>query len=125
MTDSAGPPISVIVSAANEHDVNFILPLVFKKFPHVSGDKGRPRTKPEVVRTDAGYTSQDALDVLASADIRGEIPQRGQTQTESLGRKRWPIERVVACLRQFRQSWRQTGSSRWSLQSIRRSGPVS
>lgn len=103
MTDSAGTPISVIVSAANEHDVNFILPLVFTKFPHVSGAKGRPRTKPEVVRADAGYTSRDVLDVLASADIRGEIPQRGQTQTESLGRKRWPVERAIAWLKQFRR----------------------
>jgi len=103
MTDSDGTPIAVLVSAANEHDVNFILPLVFTKFPHVSGAKGRPRTKPEVVRADAGYTSQDVLDVLACADIRGEIPQRGHTPTERLGRKRWPVERAIAWLKQFRR----------------------
>jgi hypothetical protein len=85
MTDSAGTPIAVIVSAANEHDVNFILPLVFTKFPNVVGAKGRPRTKPQVVRADTGYTSQDVLDVLASAGIRGEIPQRGKANSESLG----------------------------------------
>jgi transposase len=103
MTDSSGTPIAVIVSAANEHDVNFILPLVFTKFPNVAGAKGRPRTKPQVVRADTGYTSQDVLDVLASAGIRGEIPQRGKANSESLGRERWPVERAIAWLKQFRR----------------------
>lgn len=103
MADSAGTPIAVIVSAANEHDVNFILPLVFTKFPKVAGAKGRPRTKPQVVRADTGYTSKDVLDVLASAGIRGEIPQRGQANTENLGRERWPVERAIAWLKQFRR----------------------
>jgi transposase len=103
MADSAGTPIAVIVSAANEHDVNFILPLVFTKFPKVAGANGRPRTKPQMVRADTGYTSKDVLDVLACAGIRGEIAQRGQANTENLGRERWPVERAIAWLKQFRR----------------------
>ena len=103
MSDSAGTPIAVIVSAANEYDVNFILPLVFTKFPKVAGAKGRPRTKPQMVRADTGYTSKDVLDVLASAGIRRAIPQRGQANTENLDHERWPVERAIAWLKQFRR----------------------
>lgn len=92
-----------MVSAANEHDVNFILPLVFTRFPRVAGAKGRPRVKPRLVRADTGYTSNDVLNVLAYAGIHGKIPQRGQTNAESLGRERWPVERAIAWLKQFRR----------------------
>lgn len=56
--DGAGTPISVMVSAANEHDVNFILPLIFTRFPSIGGAIGHPRTQPQSICADAGYTSK-------------------------------------------------------------------
>ncbi len=69
MAGIAGTPISVIVSAANEHDVNFILPLIFTKFPSIGGAIGRPRTQQQSVCADAGYTSKDVLEVLAKRTL--------------------------------------------------------
>jgi transposase len=103
MADAAGTPLSVIVSAANEHDVNFILPLVFTKFPSIGGAIGRPRTQPQSVCADAGYTSKDVLEVLTKTNISAEIPQRGSDSPEGLGQRRWPIERTIAWLKQFRR----------------------
>ncbi len=78
MTDAEGTPIAVIISAANEHDVRFILPFVLLQFPRVGGLRGRPRELPTVVRADCGYTSADLLRLLNWYGITGIIPQRGQ-----------------------------------------------
>lgn len=102
MTDRSGTPLAVIVSAANEHDVRFLLPLVFCAFPRVGGTPGRPREKPEVVRADQGYTSKDLLSLLDECGIEAEIPQRGQDAPAGLGKRRWPVERAIAWLKQYR-----------------------
>ncbi|KAA5533999.1 transposase [Roseiconus nitratireducens] len=103
MTDRAGIPLAVIVSAANDHDIRFILPLVLLAFPVVGGAPGRPRIKPDLVRADQGYTSKDLLDLLASVGIEAEIPQQGTAHCEGLGKRRWPVERAISWLKQFRR----------------------
>ena len=102
MTDSRGTPLAVVVSAANEHDVRFLLPLVLMHFPRLGGTLGRPREKPAVVRADAGYTSKELLALLAACGIGAEIPQRGQHAPPGLGKQRWPVERTIAWLKQYR-----------------------
>lgn len=102
MTDRHGTPLAVIVSAANEHDVRFLLPLVLCHFPRLGGAPGRPREKPRVVRADQGYTSKDLLALLRACGIEAEIPQRGHETPPGLGRRRWPVERAIAWLKQFR-----------------------
>jgi len=103
MTDSQGTPLAVLVSAANQHDIKFILPLIFCKFPAIGGLVGRPRQTPKMVRADAGYTSQDLLNLLRWCGIRAEIPQRGQDSGTGLGKRRWPVERTISWLKQFRR----------------------
>lgn len=102
MTDRHGTPLAVIVSAANEHDVRFLLPLVFCEFPRLGGTPGRPREKPEVVRADQGYTSGDLLSLLGECGIETEIPQRGEDAPPGLGKRRWSVERAIAWLKQYR-----------------------
>lgn len=103
MTGRHGTPLAVVVSAANEHDVRFIVPLIFLHFPRVGGLPGRPRELPKVVRADAGYTSKDLLWILSEAGIAAEIPQRGHAVLPGLGRRRWPVERAIAWLKQYRR----------------------
>jgi transposase len=103
MTDSGGIPLAIEVSAANRHDVNYLLPLVFRWFPRLGGLLGRPRQRPRLVRADSGYTSQAILDLLAWSGIEAEIPQRGKQEQTGLGRYRWPVERTLAWLKQFRR----------------------
>jgi transposase len=103
MTDARGTPVGVIVSAANEHDVRFILPLVLLKLPCIGGLPGRPRQRPKRVRADQGYTSQDVLRLLSACGIEAEIPQRGEETPRGLGKRRWPVERAISWLKQYRR----------------------
>lgn len=103
MTDSHGTPLAVEISAANSHDVNHLVPLVMCQFPRVGGVVGRPPTKPKVVRADRGYTSSALLNLLAWCGIRAEIPQRGDMPTPGLGKLRWPVERTISWLKQYRR----------------------
>jgi transposase len=103
MTDPEGTPLAVEVSAANQHDVNFILPLVFCLFPKIGGKVGRPRETPRIVRADAGYTSQDLLALFHACGVETAIPQRGEERRTGLGKFRWPVERTLAWLKQYRR----------------------
>lgn len=103
MTDADGTPLSVIVSRANDHDVKFLLPLVFLKRSRIGGVPGRPRQFPHRVRADRGDTSKDVLYVLGACGIEPEIPQRGAGDSPGLGRRRWPVERTHSWLMQFRR----------------------
>ena len=103
MTSKGGIPLAVIVSGANEHDVNFILPLVFLMLPKIGGRRGRPRQFPRRVRADKGYTSSDLLQIFRQCGIDAHIPQRGQPQPKGLGRYRWPVERTLSWLKQYRR----------------------
>ncbi len=103
MTDSQGTPLAVLVSAANQHDINFILPLIFCMFPAIGGLAGRPRKTPTMVRADTGYTSQDLLNLLSWCGINAEIPQRGKDENTGLGKRRWPVERTISWLKQYRR----------------------
>lgn len=103
MTDSQGTPLAVLVSAANQHDIKFILPLIFCMFPAIGGLVGRPRQTPKMVRADTGYTSQDLLNLLSWCGINAEIPQRGKDSGTGLGKRRWPVERTISWLKQYRR----------------------
>ena len=103
MTDPRGVPLAVLVSAANRHDVNFMLPLVFCHFPRIGGVVGRPPQAPKIVRADAGYRSKYLLELLQWCDIQPEIPQRCEQHVAGLGKRRWPVERTIAWLKQYRR----------------------
>lgn len=103
MTSSEGIPLAIIVSAANEHDVNFILPLVYLRMPRIGGLPGRPRRYPVVVRADAGYTSKDLLKIFRATGIEADIPQRQEGPARGLGKRRWKVERAIAWLKQHRR----------------------
>ena len=48
MTTGDGTPLAVIVSAANRHDVNFLLPQLFTSFPRLGGLRAaRERSRAE------------------------------------------------------------------------------
>lgn len=103
MTSLTGIPLAVTLTAANLHDLRQILHLVFLKFPHLGGKPGRPLERPRSVTTDKGYDCQTTRDLLADVGITSHIPHRGQPDTHHLGRVRWPIERTLSWLKQFRR----------------------
>ena len=103
MTDRQGKPRAVLTSAANEHDITFILPLVYLMLPGVGGKRGRLRQYPKTVSADCGYTSRDVLSIFQHTHIDAIIPQQGQPQVKGWGSLRWPVERTIRWLKQFRR----------------------
>lgn len=103
MTTTDGVPLAITLTAANCHDLRQLLPLVFLEFPSIGGRPGRPLDRPLSVTADKGYDSQDARDLLTAAGITPHIPRRGTTEPNALGTARWPIERTLSWLKQFRR----------------------
>ncbi|WP_437185516.1 transposase [Planctomicrobium sp. SH668] len=103
MTTHNGIPLANTLTAANVPDLRQLLPLVFLKFPKIGGKRGRPLDRPRSVIADKGYDCQTTRDLLAVAGIETHIPKRGTRQASSLGGSRWPVERTIAWLKQFRR----------------------
>lgn len=103
MTSRTGVPLAVTVSQANQHDLRQLLPLVFQRFPTIGGQPGRPLEQPRSVTADKGYDCQASRDLLAACGIATHIPRRGEEAGPPLGRLRWPIERTLSWLKQFRR----------------------
>ncbi len=103
MTTHNGIPLANIPTAANVHDLKQLLPLVFLKFPKIGGRRGRPLDRPRSVTADKGYDCRTTRDLLRLAGIESFIPKRGTLQDSSLGATRWPIERTISWLKQFRR----------------------
>ena len=61
------------------------------------------RGTPDIVRVDCGYTSEHLLEIFAWRYIEADIPQRGQEEVAGLGTLRWPIERTLSWLKQYRR----------------------
>ncbi len=100
VTDAVGIPLAVTISAANTHDVMSALPTVVD-VPPVKGKPGRPRTRPTLV-ADKAYDAKDFRALLKWLGIHPIIPHRGDS-SRGLGKVRWPVERTIAWLHQFRR----------------------
>jgi transposase len=101
LTDAAGAPLVVQLTAANRHDASTLLPLVLE-IPAVAGKPGRPKQKPETLVADKAFDCQALRDVLRWLGIKPQIPRRGHSE-QGLGEFRWFIERTISWLHQFRR----------------------
>jgi hypothetical protein len=103
MTATSGIPLAVTLTEANMHDVRQLLTLLFVKFPQVGGVPGRPLDRPRSMTADKGYDCQAARSLLAGCGIEARIPRRNAREPNPLGKHRWPIERTISWLKQFRR----------------------
>ena len=101
LTDAGGVPLVVQITAANQHDVTTLLPLVVE-MPAVAGKPGRPKQKPDKVLADKAFDCQPLRDILRWLDIEPELPARGADEL-GLGIRRWFVERTISWLHQFRR----------------------
>ncbi len=100
MTTSDGTPLAVTITAANTHDLKQLLTLVLLEFPKVGGKPGRPLDRPITVTADKAYDCKHARSLLRSIDVEPFIPRR---KDSPLGNTRWPVERTISWLKQFRR----------------------
>lgn len=101
ITDAAGVPLAGHVTAANVNDVTHALPLLVD-LPRVGGARGAPRWRPDELLADKGYDCQPLRELVAWLGIKPRMARRKQP-TAGLGRQRWPVERTLSWLHQFRR----------------------
>lgn len=102
LTDAAGLPLVVGVSAANTHDSQGLRPMV-QAIPAVRSRRGPRRRRPARLRADKGYDSADHRAWLRARGIIPRIARRGVDTDERLGRHRWKVERTIAWLTGYRR----------------------
>jgi transposase len=102
LTDGAGVPLAVQLTAANINDCQVAQALV-ESVPLIPRPRGRPRRWPARLAADKAYDSFQVRAALRSHHIRPLIPHRGRPQERGIGAIRWVVERTVAWLNQFRR----------------------
>ena len=102
MTDANGIPLAATLTAANRHDVTQLLPLV-NAIPAITGQRGRPRYRPDRVQGDRGYDSEPHRQALRDVGIQPILAQRRTEHGSGLGIFRWVVERTLAWLHQNRR----------------------
>jgi transposase len=102
LVDGGGVPLAATTTGANRHDSKQFVPLL-DAVPDVAGKVGRPRHTPERVFADRAY---DAAPLRAECRARGidpHLPRRRAPHGSGLGVFRWPVERTLGWLHQFRR----------------------
>jgi transposase len=94
--------LAVALTGGNANDVTQLMPLL-DSVPPVRGRLGRPRRRPATVVADRGYDHDKYRRLVRQRGIRPLIARRGELHGSGLGRKRWPVERTIAWLHQFRR----------------------
>ncbi|HET9082487.1 MAG TPA: IS5 family transposase [Trebonia sp.] len=102
LTDAAGLPLAVAVSAANTNDQLALKPLV-RAVPAVRSRRGPRRRRPDKLHADKGYDVAELRTWLRGRSIAPRIARRGVDSSERLGRHRWKVERSIAWLTGYRR----------------------
>lgn len=106
LTDLGGVPLAATVTKANEDDRKQLIPMV-DAVPKVAGKVGAPKRRPRYLLADRGYDSQPHRQQLRLRGIEPVIGKRNTNHGSGLGRFRWPVERTISWLHQFRRlRWR-------------------
>ena len=102
LTDAAGVPITIRLTAANRNDVEETIPLI-DQVPPIAGVVGRPRRRPDSLQGDRGYDDEGDREALRHRHIEPIVPKRRSEHGSGLGKFRWYIERTISWLKQFRR----------------------
>jgi len=97
LSDRAGIPLSVGISAANTNDVQALRPLV-KAIPAIRSRRGPRRRKPAKLHADKAYDAADLREWVRDRGIGVRIARKGVESSDRLGRHRWVIERTISWL---------------------------
>lgn len=79
-----------------------MIPLV-RAIPPIRGKVGAPLRKPGRVVADRGYDCEAHRMTMACRNIPTGIARRNTPHGSGLGKQRWPIERTISWLHQFKR----------------------
>ena len=102
LSDRAGLPLSVAISAANTNDADALKPLV-RAVPAIRSRRGPRRRKPAKLHADKAYDHADLRRWVRDRGIVVRIARKGIETSQRLGRHRWVIERTIAWLFGYRR----------------------
>lgn len=102
ITDANGLPLAATLTGANRHDVTQLIPLVDGIVP-VQGRRGRPIHRPLIVQGDRAYGSKKHKIQLKQRGIKLQAARPGDPHGSGLGKTRWPVERTLSWLHQFKR----------------------
>ena len=102
LVEGNGVPLALQLTAANRNDITQLLPLV-ESVPAVRGRVGHPRRRPQELFGDRAYDSRAHRRALRARSIRPFLPKQRTPHGSGLGVRRWPVERSLSWLRQFRR----------------------
>jgi hypothetical protein len=98
LSERAGLPIVVGVSAANTNDSYALKPLI-KAIPAIRSRRGPRRRKPDKLHADKAYDHAELRAWVRQRGIRVRIARKGIETSEKLGQHRWVIERTMCAAR--------------------------
>src|SRR5439155_11493290 len=97
LCDRAGLPLTVLISAANTHDSQLMVPLLDSIVP-IRSHRGRPRQRPAKLHADKAYDQPALRREIRRRGITVRIARKGVESSTRLGRHRWIIESCLSWL---------------------------
>ena len=102
LSDRAGVPLSLAVSAANTNDSFALKPLI-RAIPAIRSRRGPRRRKPGKLHADKAYDHKELRTWVRTRGITVRIARKGIETSKKLGKHRWVIERSIAWLFSYRR----------------------
>ncbi|WP_447008404.1 IS5 family transposase [Saccharothrix isguenensis] len=102
VSDRAGIPLAVGVSAANLHDSQALKPMLMA-IPRIRSRRGPRRFRPAKLRADKAYDIDHLRRWVRQRGIIPRIARKGIESSQRLGRHRWVIERTISWLTGYRR----------------------
>ncbi|MGS2620114.1 IS5 family transposase [Micromonospora sp. LZ34] len=97
LCDRRGVPLSVLISAANTHDSQLLLPLLDSNAP-IRSPRGRPRHRPAKLHADKAYDQPAMRTEVRRRGIAVRTARKGIESSQRLGRHRWIVESCLSWL---------------------------
>jgi transposase len=102
LCDRAGVPLTCLISAANTHDSQLMVPLLDSLAP-IPGRRGRPRHRPGKLHADKAYDQPALRAEIRRRGIAVRIARKGVDSSQRLGRHRWIVESCLSWLMRYRR----------------------
>jgi IS5 family transposase len=103
VVDAQGIPLAVILTGANVHDSRVFGDLLDIIPPLHTGNRGRPRFRPEKLHADKAYDFRRCRVACTERGIEHRIARRGTESKDRLGKHRWVVERTHAWYNKMRR----------------------
>jgi transposase len=101
LSDAAGLPLRVGLSAANTHDSQALKPML--SHFHMGHESHAAESKPQRLHADKAYDVPHLRRWLWGKHIGVRIARKGIESSERLGQRRWVIERTMSWLTGYRR----------------------